>query len=105
MHTRYGYTGSGSAAIEAALVLAGLPHRSVHAASWDEHSALAELKRLNPLGQIPTLVTPEGAALTQSTAGARVAAASGAGERAPARRGARTVPAARRTGAPATMPR
>lgn len=67
-HTLYGYEGSGSAAVEAALVLAGLPHRVVRAASWDAASALEELARANPLKQIPTLVLPDGTALSESAA-------------------------------------
>jgi len=68
MHTLYGYEGSGSAAVEAALVLAGLEGRIVRAASWDEKSAVEELARVNPLRQIPTLVLPDGTALTESAA-------------------------------------
>jgi len=66
--TLYGYDGSGSAAVEAALVLAGVPHRIVNAASWDEKSALAELTQVNPLAQIPTLVWPDGTVMSESAA-------------------------------------
>jgi len=68
MHTLYGSQGSGSAAVEAALTMCGLPHRIVSAASWDPASALAELARANPLLQIPTLVLPDGTVLTESAA-------------------------------------
>jgi GST-like protein len=67
-YTLYGYLGSGSAAVEAALLLIGLPHRIVDAASWDEQSAREELLQLNPLGQIPTLKLPDGSVLTESAA-------------------------------------
>jgi GST-like protein len=67
-HTLYGYDGSGSAAIEAALVLAGVSYRLVNAASWDETSALDELARVNPMKQIPTLALPDGTVLTESAA-------------------------------------
>jgi GST-like protein len=67
-HILYGYKGSGSAAIEVALALAGVPHRIVDAASWDDNSALEELKRVNPLAQIPTLVLPDGSVMTESAA-------------------------------------
>ena len=67
-HVLYGYTGSGSAAVEAALAIAGVPHRIVEAASWDDRSALAELRSTNPLAQIPTLVLPDGTVLTESAA-------------------------------------
>jgi GST-like protein len=67
-YTLYGYLGSGSAAVEAALLMIGLPHRIVDAASWDEQSAREELLQLNPLGQIPTLKSPDGSVLTESAA-------------------------------------
>ena len=66
--TLYGFDGSGSAAVEAALVLAGQPFRRVTAASWAGGSAHADLRRLNPLGQIPTLVWPDGTVMTESAA-------------------------------------
>ena len=64
----YGYPGSGSAAAEAALVMAGVPFRIVDAASWDDTSALDELRRVNPLAQIPTLKLPDGTVLSESAA-------------------------------------
>ncbi|MGZ5271980.1 MAG: glutathione S-transferase [Ramlibacter sp.] len=64
----FGAKGSGSAAIEAALTLGKLPHRLVNAASWLPDSALDELRAVNPLQQIPTLVLPEGSVLTESAA-------------------------------------
>jgi GST-like protein len=68
MFTLYGSKSSGSAAIEAALVLIGAPYRIVDAATWEPASALGELTRLNPLGQIPTLMLPDGGVLTESAA-------------------------------------
>jgi GST-like protein len=68
MYTLFGTQGSGSAAVEAALELAGLPYRSVRASSWEADSAQAELRAVNPLAQIPTLRTPEGGVLTESAA-------------------------------------
>jgi GST-like protein len=68
MYTLFGTQGSGSAAVEAALELAGLPYRSVRASSWESDSAQAELRAVNPLGQIPTLRTPDGGVLTESAA-------------------------------------
>jgi GST-like protein len=64
----YGSRGSGSAAVEAALVIVGAPHRIVTASTWEPKSARAALKRVNPLGQIPTLVCPDGTVLTESAA-------------------------------------
>jgi len=67
-YTLYGSRGSGSAAVEAALEICGLPFRSVRASTWEADSAQAELRRVNPLGQIPTLVLPGGGVLTESAA-------------------------------------
>jgi GST-like protein len=67
-HVLYGHQGSGSAAIEIALDIAGIPHRIVDAATWDEQSALDELRRVNPLQQIPALVFPDGTVMTESAA-------------------------------------
>jgi GST-like protein len=68
MLTLYGTKGSGSAAIEAALVIAGAAYREVDAASWKPGPGFDDLKRVNPLGQIPTLVLDDGAILTESAA-------------------------------------
>ncbi|HEY2558352.1 MAG TPA: glutathione S-transferase [Caldimonas sp.] len=68
MLTLYGTQGSGSAAIEAALAVAGLDARLVDAASWQPSPGLDELKRVNPLAQIPTLVLDDGSVLTESAA-------------------------------------
>jgi GST-like protein len=67
-HVLYGHQGSGSAAIEIALDIAGQPHRIVSAATWDAQSALDELRRVNPLQQIPALVFPDGGMMTESAA-------------------------------------
>ena len=68
MYTLYGNQGSGSAAIEAALALVGAPCRIVETASWDKNDAFRELLKVNPLGQIPTLLLPDGSALSESAA-------------------------------------
>jgi len=66
--TLYGYPNSGSVAVEAALVLAGVPHQCVDAASWDAASARDALQALNPLLQIPTLQWDDGSVMTESAA-------------------------------------
>lgn len=66
--TLYGSRGSGSAAIEAALVLCDQPYRVVRASEWEPDSAIDELRRINPLGQVPTLVGPDGRVMTESAA-------------------------------------
>ena len=68
MYTLYGNNGSGSAAIEAALAIIGAPARIVETATWQQNDAYAELLKLNPLVQIPTLVLPDGSALSESAA-------------------------------------
>jgi GST-like protein len=68
MYTLYGTRGSGSAAVEMALELARLPYRIVRAAEWEPDSALEALRQANPLGQIPTLVTPGAQVMTESAA-------------------------------------
>ena len=67
-HTLYGAPGSGSAAIEMALQAAALPFHVVRAATWEPGPGLDALRQVNPLGQIPTLVLPGGAVLTESAA-------------------------------------
>lgn len=66
--TLYGSQGSGSAAVEMALRRCGWPYRVVRASTWEADSAQSELAALNPLGQVPTLVLPDGAVLTESAA-------------------------------------
>ena len=68
MYTLYGKAGSGSATIETALVLARQPFRIVETATWAQNDAYAELLKINPLGQIPTLVLEDGSALSESAA-------------------------------------
>ena len=64
----YGSQGSGSAAAEAALDIAGIDYRKVDAASWEQSPGLEELKRINPLAQIPTLVLEDGSVVSEVAA-------------------------------------
>jgi len=68
MYTLFGHKGAGSAAVECALEFTGQPYRLVAAATWEKDSELAQLARVNPLQQIPTLVLPDGTVLTESAA-------------------------------------
>ena len=68
MYTLYGKAGSGSAAVEAALVVAREPFRIVETASWAKNDAYADLLHANPLGQVPTLVQDDGSAISESAA-------------------------------------
>jgi len=68
MYTLFGFKGSGSASVECALEMTGAPYRIVETASWEKNDALAELERVNPLKQIPTLRLPDGTVLSESAA-------------------------------------
>jgi GST-like protein len=68
MYTLYGKKGSGSATTQIALEIVGAPYRVVETASWEPNDAFAELLRVNPLGQVPTLVLPDGSPLSESAA-------------------------------------
>jgi GST-like protein len=68
MYTLYGKQGSGSAAIEAALVIARAPFRLVETATWEQNEAYRDLLAVNPLGQVPTLVLEDGSAISESAA-------------------------------------
>jgi GST-like protein len=68
MYTLYGKKGSGSATSEVALQIANVPYRLVETASWEPNDAFAELLKRNPVGQVPTLVLPDGTAISESGA-------------------------------------
>jgi len=68
MYTLYGKKGSGSASTQVALDVIGAPYRIVETASWDTNDAYVELLKVNPLGQIHTLVLEDGSALSESAA-------------------------------------
>ena len=68
MYTLYGKKGSGSATTQVALELIGAPYRVIETASWEPNDAFSELMKVNPLGQIPTLVLPDGDVLSESAA-------------------------------------
>jgi len=68
MITLYGSKGSGSAAAEAALELSGVAYETFDAAEWNKGPGYEALTRVNPLGQIPTLVQDDGCVMTESAA-------------------------------------
>jgi GST-like protein len=68
MYTLYGSQGSGSASTEAALAVIGAPCRIVETATWERNDAYDDLLKINPLGQIPTLVLDDGTVLSESAA-------------------------------------
>jgi len=66
--TLYGAAASGSVAVEAALTLLGLPYTLIEGATWAEEAARDRVATRNPMRQIPTLVLPDGEAMTESAA-------------------------------------
>lgn len=66
--TVYGSPGYGSTIIEGALEVLGLPWTPVEAGPNGTAEEQALLRSLNPLKQTPVLVTPDGRALTESSA-------------------------------------
>ncbi|MDQ2103226.1 glutathione S-transferase family protein [Azospirillum isscasi] len=68
-YTLYGAPGWGSVLAEAMLARCGVPFTVVDVQGFDaEGPARQRLLALNPLGQIPTLVLPDGAVMTESAA-------------------------------------
>ncbi|CAN5814397.1 glutathione S-transferase [soil metagenome] len=66
--TLYGSKGSGSAIVEAALAILGTEYRQVDGAEWERSAGFEEMKSINPLAQIPTLVLEDGTVMTESSA-------------------------------------
>ncbi|HUS30172.1 MAG TPA: glutathione S-transferase family protein [Kofleriaceae bacterium] len=62
-----GCKGCGSAIVEAALVLAGIPYEREEA-DYDTKEGHDRLAELNPLAQVPTLILPDGTVMTESAA-------------------------------------
>lgn len=67
-YTIYGALGSGSVPVEAALTLLGQPYTAIEAATWESAEAQAKVAPVNPMKQIPALITPQGETITESAA-------------------------------------
>ena len=67
-YTIYGALGSGSVPVEAALTLLRQPYAVVEAPTWEGAAQQAKVAGVNPLKQIPALVTPDGETITESAA-------------------------------------
>jgi GST-like protein len=67
-YTIYGALGSGSVPVEATLTLLGQPYAVVEAPTWEGAAQQAKVAKVNPLKQIPALVTPDGETITESAA-------------------------------------
>jgi len=67
-YTLYGALGSGSVPVEATLLLSGQSCTVVEAPTWEGAAQQAKVVGVNPLKQIPALVTPDGETITESAA-------------------------------------
>jgi GST-like protein len=67
-YTLYGALGSGSVPVEATLTLLKQPYRVVEAPTWEGAAQQDKVAGVNPLRQIPALVTPDGETITESAA-------------------------------------
>jgi GST-like protein len=67
-YTVYGASGSGSMPVEAALTLMKQPFRVIEAVTWESDAERDKVAAVNPMRQIPTLITPEGETITESAA-------------------------------------
>jgi GST-like protein len=66
--TLYGAQGSGSVAVEAALMLLGSPYTVIDAVTWAEPQARDRVAPANAMRQVPTLLLPDGEVMTESAA-------------------------------------
>jgi GST-like protein len=64
----YGAAGSGSVPVEATLTLLGLDYEVVEAPTWRGEAEQAKVAPVNPMKQVPALVTPQGETITESAA-------------------------------------
>ena len=67
-YTVYGAAGSGSVPVEAALTLIGAPYEVIEAVTWEGDHERDQVAPVNPMRQIPALITPEGETITESAA-------------------------------------
>lgn len=64
----YGAAGSGSVVVEATLTLIGAPFTVIEAVTWEGEAERDKVAGVNPMRQIPALVTPDGETITESSA-------------------------------------
>uniref|UniRef100_UPI00391827A3 glutathione S-transferase family protein n=1 Tax=Brevundimonas sp. TaxID=1871086 RepID=UPI00391827A3 len=67
-YTLYGAAGSGSVPVEAAMTLIGLDYRVIEAVTWEGEAERDKVAVVNPMRQIPAMITPEGETITESAA-------------------------------------
>ncbi len=68
MWTLFGSDGSGSAAVEMALMRCAVPFQVKRASTWEPDSAQQPLRQVNPLGRIPTPQFDDSSVMTESAA-------------------------------------
>src|SRR3546814_3545933 len=68
MHTLLACRGTGSAIIEGLLDLTGLPYAIREIDHYGSETDRAVLRSHNPLAQVPVLILPDGAVMTESAA-------------------------------------
>jgi GST-like protein len=64
----YGAAGSGSVPVEATLTLLGEPYSVVERVVWADKAIAEQMAAVNPQKQVPALVLPSGALMTESAA-------------------------------------
>jgi GST-like protein len=67
-YTLFSALGSGGVPVEAAMSLIGLRYEVVEAPTWEGEAEQAKVAAVNPLKQIPALVTSTGETITESAA-------------------------------------
>lgn len=68
MYKLYGRPGTGSAVVEALLASIGVPYQIIDLDRGPSRRHPAEFHKINPLGQVPTLILPDASVMTESAA-------------------------------------
>ncbi len=68
MYKLYGTKGSGTCAVKAALTEAGAPFEEVEITTREKQHLTEEYRRINPRQQVPSLMLPDGAIMTEGSA-------------------------------------
>ena len=68
VYTLYNRPGSGGFAVEAALVLAGQPYEFMDVGNQPGEKMPETFRAINPWGQVPALILPDGGLMTETGA-------------------------------------
>ncbi len=68
MYKLYGTTGTGTCAVKAALTEAGAPFEEVEVTTREKQHLTEEYRQINPRQQVPSLMLPDGAIMTEGSA-------------------------------------